>query len=35
VQELELAGRDFADAVAKAIRKHEREGRRVLGLERL
>jgi hypothetical protein len=34
-EELELAGRDFADAVARAIRKREREGRRVMGLERL
>ena len=35
VEELELSGRDFADAVATAIRKLEREGRRVVGFERL
>jgi hypothetical protein len=33
-QELELSGRDFADAVARAIRKLEREGRRVNRIER-
>jgi hypothetical protein len=35
VQELELAGHDFADAVARSIREHERAGRRVTRLERL
>lgn len=35
VQEVELGGRDFADAVARAIRKLEREGSRVTRLERL
>jgi hypothetical protein len=35
VQEVELAGRDFADAVARSIREHEGEGRRVTSLERL
>ncbi len=34
-EELELSGRDFADAVATAIRKLEREGRRVVRLERI
>ena len=34
-EEVELGGRDFADAVARAIRKLEREGRRVTSLERL
>jgi len=34
-EELQLTGRDFADAVARAIRKLEREGRRVTSLERL
>jgi len=32
---MELANRDFADAVARSIREHEREGRRVTRLERL
>jgi hypothetical protein len=35
VHELELSGRDFADAVARSIREHERGGRRVTRLERL
>jgi hypothetical protein len=34
-EELELSGRDFADAVARAIRKLERDGRRVTRVERL
>jgi hypothetical protein len=34
VEELELTGRDFADAVARAIRKVERDGRRVTRVER-
>jgi hypothetical protein len=35
MEELELTGRDFADAVAVAIRTLERRGRRVTSLERL
>jgi hypothetical protein len=33
-EELELSGRDFADAVARAIRKLECDGRRVTRIER-
>lgn len=35
IDEFELSGRDFAGAVADAIRKLERDGRRVIRVERL
>jgi hypothetical protein len=34
-EEIELSGRDFADAVAREIRRLERDGRRVTRVERL
>lgn len=34
-EELALSGRDFADALARAVRKAERDGRRITRIERL